>query len=92
LRATSPQTQQAIQMLRAMGLTKDQENALFDIAADSFGDMLKGTNGDTKALKETLARGLQDPKAILESMKGTHRKRIRDLSSQVESFNSMERK
>lgn len=92
VKAMPQQSQEALQMLRSMGMTKDQENALFDIASDAFGGMMKDANGNTKSLQESLTKGISDPKQFLKSMESVHKNRIRDLSSQVEGFNKNERK
>jgi hypothetical protein len=92
IKASSPQAQQAMQMLRGMGMSEQQEKALMEIAADSFGSQLKNTNGDTAKLKDQLTKGMTDPESFLKNMSGDSRNRIRDLSNQVENMNKNERK
>jgi|GEM_PF-4472853 len=92
IKAMPAPARQALKMLRSMGMNTSQENALFKIAAESFGEMLKDVNGDTKELQKNLMQSLNNPKKFLENMNSVHKDRIRDLSSQVENFNSPEPK
>jgi len=92
IEASSPQAKQALELLRSMGMSKQQEDALFDIAADSFGSMMNSVNGDTSKLKKQLANGMSDPKSFIKNMDSRSIDRIRELSSQVEGLNKNERK
>jgi len=92
IKAMPAPAKQALKILRSMGMNTTQENALFKMAAESFGEILKGANGDTAKMQESLMKSLNNPKKFLESMSETHKNRIRDLSSQVENFNSPEPK
>lgn len=80
----SPDAQRNNTSLESMAGSKENTNAVYDLSADVFADLVKQSNGDPVLMQEKLEQAQKNPEAFLRSLSADKRQRIESLAGKIE--------
>lgn len=88
LRAAQPEAQgpqaAALQaQLKALGGTAQDQEQIFQIAAQVMGDLTKKTQGDPAQMQKVLDQAMKNPEAFGQSLSPQEQQQIRDLAKKL---------
>jgi hypothetical protein len=79
----NPQAAQAVQQLEALAGSKQNEQMMYELASDLFGDLTKEAKGDPNKMMELLQKAQKDPESYGKKLTPQQREQIRMLSGQI---------
>ena len=71
-------------MVNQLVKTPEQKEALFKIASDIFGDMIRTNKGDPEATTKALKKAAENPEGFFRGLSSEQKKMIKSISSEIE--------
>lgn len=82
---TSPQGHAADQKVHELAGSKENEQAIYDLAASVFGTMMEQTDGDEEKMQKLLEEGMKNPEAFAKKWSPEELQKLHDLGKKIQS-------
>lgn len=85
--AKDPQAVKTQESVKSFAGDAKNEQKMYEMSADIFGDLVRKTGGNADRLKAATKDAGKDPAAFYDSLSPEQKKRIHDLSIEIEKSN-----
>lgn len=75
----------ADQKIKGVAGSAENEQAIYDLAADVFGSMSKETGGDPEKMQQLLNEGLKDPESFAKRFSPEELQKLHDIAAKTPS-------